>query len=79
LPIGLVENVEKSIGTGYTFESLAVAYDELGMQLNVQVAGRAPAPEKMATNVRTLISDHYEQPVRVRLLTRIVVDTVQAE
>jgi uncharacterized hydrophobic protein (TIGR00271 family) len=73
LPAGLVEAVGESIGTGYDFESLAVAYDELGVQLNVQLVGNAPAPEEMATVVRTLISDHYDQPVRVRLLTRIAV------
>jgi len=79
LPSGLVENVRKSIGSGYVFESLAVAYDELGVQLNVQVVGNAPAPKEMATAVRTLISDHYDQPVRVRLLTRIAVGRTSRE
>ena len=71
LPAGLVAAVQESIGSGYRIESLAVAYDELGVQLNVQVVGTTPAPEAMATAVRTLISDYYEQPVRIRLLTRI--------
>lgn len=79
LPSGLVENVRKSIGSGYVFESLAVAYDELGVQLNVQVVGNAPAPKEMATAVRTLISDHYDQPVRIRLLTRIAVGRTPRE
>ena len=59
----------------YRLDGLAVAYDELGVQLNVQVVGKVPAPAEMATAVRTSISDHYKQPVRVRLLTRIVTDT----
>ena len=29
----------------------------------------------LATEVRTVASDHYDQPVRVRLLTRIEIDT----
>jgi hypothetical protein len=39
------------------------------------VSGRDPAPEKVATALRRSISDQYEQPVRVRLLTRIVDET----
>ena len=75
LPEGLVAAVQKNVGKGYRFEDLAVAYDELGLQLNVQVVGKAPASAEMATGFRTLISDYYKQPVRVRLLTRIAVDT----
>lgn len=80
LPEGLVEAVQESIGEGYQFDSLAVAYDELGVQLNVQVIGSQPAPDEMATTVRTLISDQYRRPVRVRLLTKINADaTSQAK
>lgn len=75
LPAGLVAAVQKNVGKGYRFEDLAVAYDELGVQLYVQVVGKKPAPAKMATAVRTSISDHYKQPVRVRLMTRIATDT----
>lgn len=71
LPDGLVAAVEESVEPDYLFESLAVAYDELGVQLNIQVSGSEPAPAELATEVRTLISDQYKQPVRVRLLTRI--------
>jgi len=71
LPAGLVAAVEESVEPEYLFESLAVAYDELGVQLNIQVSGREPAPTELATTVRTLISNQYRQPVRVRLLTRI--------
>jgi uncharacterized hydrophobic protein (TIGR00271 family) len=74
LPEGLVAAVQENLGTDYKLDSLAVAYDELGVQLNVHVVGRAPAPEELATTVRTAASDHYDQPVRVRLLTRIAID-----
>jgi uncharacterized hydrophobic protein (TIGR00271 family) len=74
IPKGLIESVKKNLGTAYSFDSLAVAYDELGVQMNIQVAGNKPAPEELATVVRILVSDHYEQPVRIRLLTRIDLD-----
>lgn len=71
LPPGLVETVQKSLGTDYQFENLSVAYDELGIQLLVSISGKTPAPEELATVVRTAASDHYKQPIRVRLMTRI--------
>jgi uncharacterized hydrophobic protein (TIGR00271 family) len=79
LPAGLEAAVQESLaaavqdglGPSYRLEDLAVAYDELGVQLNVQVVGEAPAPRQLATAVRTMISDQYDDPVRVRLLTRI--------
>jgi hypothetical protein len=79
LPAGLEAAVQESLaaavqdglGPSYRLEGLAVAYDELGVQLNVQVVGEAPAPRQLATAVRTMISDQYDDPVRVRLLTRI--------
>jgi len=71
IPTGLVEDVRERLGTSYRLDSLAVAYDELGVQLNVRVVGKTPAPEELATAVRTAASDHYDQPVRVRLLTQI--------
>jgi hypothetical protein len=75
IPPGLVAAVEGQLGTAYRFDGLAVAYDELGVQLHVSVVGGAPAPEDLASEVRNLASDYYDQPVRVRLLTRIAIDT----
>jgi uncharacterized hydrophobic protein (TIGR00271 family) len=75
LPPALVETVQESLGgTGYRLDSLAVAHDELGVQLNLQVVGKTPMPEKLSTKVRTVASDHYGQPVRVRLLTRLEIE-----
>ena len=75
LPEGLVKAVQESLGADYQFEGLSVAYDEIGLQLRVSVTGKTPAPEELATEVRTVASDHYKQPVRVRLLMRIAIDT----
>jgi hypothetical protein len=74
-----VEAVEERLGADYQLQSLSVAYDELGLQLRVTVTGDAPASEELATEVRTVASDHYDQPVRVRLLTRIEIDTKVTE
>lgn len=74
LPVGLVEVVQAHLGTNYHLDALAVAYDELGLQLNLRVVGEEPVPEELATEVRTLASDYYQHPVRVRLLTRIEID-----
>ena len=71
VPAGLVETVQKHLGSNYQIDDLAVAYDELGLQLNLRVVGQSPVSEELATEVRTLASDHYTTPVRVRLLTRV--------
>jgi uncharacterized hydrophobic protein (TIGR00271 family) len=79
IPAGLVESIEENLGSDYELDGLAVAYDELGVHLRVSVVGRAPAPEELATEVRTIASDHYDQSVRVRLLTRIAIDADDTE
>lgn len=79
LPAGLVAAVQKSLGNEYRFDKLSVAYDELGVQLRVSVLGKNPAPEELATEVRTTVSDLYKQPVRVRLLSQIEVDASAGE
>ena len=70
-PPGLLEAVQETLGNEYVLESLRVAYDELGIQLNVFVEGEAPAPEQLATDVRKVARDHYQESVRVRLITKI--------
>jgi hypothetical protein len=74
IPEGLVADVQESLGAYYQLEGLAVAYDELGVQLNVSVVGNKPVREKLATQIRKVASGHYSQAVRVRLLTRIAID-----
>jgi uncharacterized hydrophobic protein (TIGR00271 family) len=79
LPPGLVETIQKRLGTDYQFNNLSVAYDELGVQLHLSISGKAPVPEDLATDIRTAASDHYDQPVRVRLLARIEINANPAE
>jgi hypothetical protein len=70
-----VETVQESLsGTGYRLNSLAVAYDELGAQLNLQVVGKPPMPRKLATKIRTAASKQYDKPVRVRLFERMEIE-----
>jgi uncharacterized hydrophobic protein (TIGR00271 family) len=74
-PVGLVEAIQGSLNEGYSLDSLGVAHDELGLQLNVRVVGDAPASQKLANRVRAVATAHYNKPVRVRLLTKIEVAT----
>jgi len=71
IPAGMAQAVQNSLGADYELESLDVAFDELGSALNVRVSGTRPAPEELGTKVRTVASDFYESPVRVRLITKI--------
>ncbi len=68
-PAGLVAALQEELGSRYQLKSLAVAYDELGLQLNLDVVGAEPISEELATEVRVLASEHYDHPVRVRLMT----------
>jgi uncharacterized hydrophobic protein (TIGR00271 family) len=74
LPTGLIEDMENALPTGYRISDVAVAYDELGLQLNVGVLGAKPAPESLAKQIRKMAAAHYRQTVRIRLLTRIELD-----
>jgi len=71
LPPSLIRTMQDRLGDDYRLDSLAVAYDELGVQLNLRVVGESIAPEELAHEVRELAREHFEQPVRVRLLTEI--------
>jgi hypothetical protein len=52
---------------------VAIAYDELGMQLNVRVEGRKLAPKKLSKKIRHVARRHFSKPVRVRMLTQVKV------
>lgn len=51
LPEGLVEAVQEHLGTNYRLEDMALAYGELGVQLNVLVVGKTLVPEKLAAAI----------------------------
>jgi hypothetical protein len=77
LPDGLVAALQQQLGERYQLNNLAIAYDEMGLQLVVDVYGEEPISENMATEVRILASRHYEHPVRVRLMTLINVKNAE--
>lgn len=71
IPDGLMVSMQERLGDEYRLDRVAVAYDELGAQLNVRVLGENLAPEKVADDIRRLARDHFNAPVRVRLITEV--------
>ena len=71
VPVELMTSMQQRLGDDYRLDSVAVAYDELGVQLNVRVLGKTLASEKVADEIRVLTRDHFNAPVRVRLITEI--------
>jgi uncharacterized hydrophobic protein (TIGR00271 family) len=73
--VALLQAVQEKLGANYRLDSLDVTYDELGKQLNVRVVGETPVPEKLATEVRNMVRGYYHLPLRVRLSTKLAIDT----
>lgn len=48
-----------------------IAYDKLGLQLNVRILGDELAPEEVANDIRRIARDHFAARVRVRLTTEV--------
>ncbi len=71
LPSGLMQAIQQPLGDDYRLEGIAIAYDEIGVQLNVRVVGEKFASEDLAQEIRTLARGHFKKPVRVRLLTQV--------
>jgi uncharacterized hydrophobic protein (TIGR00271 family) len=70
-PPNLMALVQERLGEDYRLDSVAIAYDELGLQLNVRVVGDSLAPEEIANAIRELARRQVDGPVRVRLITEI--------
>lgn len=70
-PPNLLTSMQERLGDDYRLDSVAVAYDELGAQLNVRVVGKTLAPETVADDIRRIARDHFDAPVRVRLVTEV--------
>jgi hypothetical protein len=70
-PEVLLAEMQQKLGEDYRLDSVSVAYDELGAQLNVRVLGEKLAPESVAHDIRRLARDHFNAPVRVRLITEV--------
>ena len=71
VPVELMTSVQEHLGDDFRLDSVAVAYDELGVQLNVRVLGKTLASEDVAHEIRTLTRKDFNAPVRVRLITEI--------
>ena len=69
--VELMTAMQEHLGDDFRLDSVAVAYDELGVQLNVRVLGTILAPEEVAHQIRTLTRNHFNAPVRVRLITEV--------
>jgi len=70
-PEVLLAEMQQKLGDDHRLDSVSVAYDELGAQLNVRVLGENLAPESVAHDIRRLARDHFNAPVRVRLITEV--------
>jgi hypothetical protein len=71
VPPGLQEQIEARLTPNYRIEAVAVIYDDLGMQLDLEIAGRTPPSEELAEQLRQLIGSYYDEPIRVRVATRL--------
>ena len=74
IPADLIQDVQEQLGTGYRLESVGVAYDEIGVQLNVRVLGSGLVPEELADEIRLAVRRHFNKPVRVRMATEVAAD-----
>ena len=71
VPVELMTSMQEHLGDDFRLASVAVAYDELGVQLNVRVLGTTLASEDVAHEIRTLTRKYFSAPVRVRLTTEV--------
>jgi uncharacterized hydrophobic protein (TIGR00271 family) len=71
IPATLRLAMQERLGDDYRLSSIAVAYDELGAQLNIRIVGDELAPEALAHDIRRLARNHFNTPVRVRLVTEV--------
>lgn len=71
IPRGLMTTIQERLGNEYRLDGIALAYDELGAQLNVRISGTHLAPEEVADDIRALARKHLSRPVRVRLVTQV--------
>jgi len=71
IPATLRLAMQERLGSDYRLSGIAVAYDELGAQLYIRIVGDELAPEDLANDIRRLARNHYDTPVRVRLVTEV--------
>lgn len=71
IPVGLVVRIEKQLGAQFNLDSLGLAYDEMGLQLNLMVVGDQAVPPALANRIRATVRSAFGKPVRVRLVSSI--------
>lgn len=71
IPVGIEEAIESVLGPEYKLVDIAIAYDELGYQLNLDVVGREPIAPHVAKAVRLKAANFYGEASRIRLVARI--------
>jgi uncharacterized hydrophobic protein (TIGR00271 family) len=74
VPVELMTSMQEHLGDDFRLASVAVAYDELGVQLNVRVLGKTLASKSVAQEIRTLTRKYFNVPVRVRLITEVLAE-----
>ncbi len=68
-------SIQQRLGDEYSLEGIAIAFDEIGVQLNVRVVGSKFATEELADDIRSVARSHFNKPVRVRMLTTVDSDS----
>ena len=71
VPTGLDEAIESVLAPHYRLVDVAIAYDELGYQLNLDVEGKKPIDPSTAKAVRLKAAEFYGEASRIRLVARI--------
>ena len=71
IPTRLVKKIEQQLGAQFSLDSLGLAYDEMGLQLNLMVVGDRAVPPALANRIRGTVRGAFDKPVRVRLVSRI--------
>jgi uncharacterized hydrophobic protein (TIGR00271 family) len=79
IPDVLLVSMQERLGADYRLASVAVAYDELGAQLNVRIVGDELASDEIARDLRRIARDHFNAPIRVRLVTEVQADVEPSE
>ena len=79
LPRGLIESVERQLGTRFRLYGIDISHSERGVELIVRISGDEPVSEELADAVRTVAREHFNEPVQVRMVSRFEVDPDQEE
>ena len=75
IPKDLMPSIQQRLGDDFSLEGIAIAFDEIGVQLNVRVVGSTFATEGLADDIRSVTRSHFSKPVRVRMLTTVDPDS----